>query len=99
MTQRADEHEGDHKGGGDQITVTVTVKLVEGGQDQFKVSEESLVRALRERALAKFDIQPGGATYVLFLNNVRLDDGATLEAAGVKDGSVLLLATEPQVGV
>lgn len=80
-------------------TIQVTVQLIEGGQKQFTVSPEEVVGALKNRALSELGIHPApGAVYALFLNNRRLDDSVTLEAAGVADGAVLILATEPQVG-
>jgi len=82
----------------DQV-VSVTVRLIEGGSISIKVSLEELVRALKQRALAGLHVEPApGTGYSLFLNNVMLQDGATLEASGVTNGATLLLATEPQVG-
>jgi hypothetical protein len=49
--------------------------------------------------MADFRIQPAaGVIYALFLGSGRLDDSLTLSAAGVVEDSVLILATEPQVG-
>ncbi len=87
-------HESDHGN-----TIQVTVQLIEGGQKQFTVSSDEVVGALKNRALAELGIHPApGAVYALFFNNQRLDDSITLEAAGVTNGAVLILATEPQVG-
>ena len=80
-------------------TIQVTVQLVEGDSKTFKVSLEELVGALRQRAMAELGVQPApGATYALFLVNKSLDNSVTLDAAGIADGTVLILATEPQVG-
>jgi hypothetical protein len=82
-----------------QRTIEVTVRLIEGGQRQFTVSPSEVVGALKNRALGELGVHPApGVVYSLFLNGLRLDDTVTLEAAGVTNGSVLILATEPQVG-
>jgi hypothetical protein len=79
--------------------IKVTVRLIEGGSEAFNVNPEEPVRGLKQRALAQLHVDPApGSVYFLFLNNQRLEDGATLEAAGVTDGATLVLATEPQVG-
>jgi hypothetical protein len=79
--------------------IEVTVRLVEGGSREFEVNPNQPVGALKQRAMAEFGIHPApGVVYALFLNSGRLDDTMTLSAAGVVEGSVLILATEPQVG-
>ncbi len=83
----------------DKELVEVTVRLVEGGSREFDVNVNQPVGALKQRAMAEFKIHPApGVVYVLFLNSARLDDSMTLSAAGVVEDSVLILATEPQVG-
>ena len=79
--------------------IEVTVRLVEGESLEFDVNPHEPVGALKQHAMAAFKIHPApGVVYALFLSNSRLDDSMTLSAAGVVEDSVLILATEPQVG-
>jgi hypothetical protein len=79
--------------------ITVRVQLVEGGGDTFTANTHETVQALKHQAMAKLGVQPApGQQYFLFLEGRRLSDGSSLQEASVVEGSVLVLATEPQVG-
>lgn len=77
----------------------IEIRTPEGERAKFNASPDETVGALKERAIAKLAIRPApGVQYFLFLGGKRLDDAATLSAAGVRDDAVLVLASEPQVG-
>jgi hypothetical protein len=83
----------------DEKKIKVEVRTPEGEHTQLKANPTDTVGSLKAQAITKLDIRPApGVQYFLFLGGKRLDDAATLSAAGVRDDAVLVLASEPQVG-
>jgi hypothetical protein len=84
--------------------IEVTIKTIDGDQDNFHFNVKFLVQKAKEMALHKFHIKPGpGVVYKLASKNADgtfrpLDDNKTLQDEGVKDGDTLFLGTEQQVG-
>ena len=81
----------------------ITIKTVDGDEDQFEFKQTVLVGEAKNEAMKRFGIvPPAGAKYRLAEKkdgNYRpLDDSKTLEAEGVKNKDVLWLGTEQQVG-
>jgi hypothetical protein len=79
--------------------IEVTINTIDGESWTSKQNEHETVRALIEKALAHFQIHPApGTTYQLLLGGKALPPDQSLLGAGVKDGTVLLLGKEAQVG-
>lgn len=77
----------------------VTINTIDGETWTSKQNEHEKVRALIEKALAHFQIHPApGTTYQLLLGGKPLPPDQSLLEAGVKNGTVLLLGKEAQVG-
>ncbi len=77
----------------------VTINTIDGESWTSKQNEHEKVRALIEKALAHFQIHPApGTTYQLLLGGKPLLPDQSLLEAGVKNGTVLLLGKEAQVG-
>ena len=86
----------EHHGG----KIKIEVRTTDGEHAEFHERSSETVGALKAKAITTLGIRPApGVQYFLFLGGKRLADEATLQAAGVKDGTVLMLASEPQVGV
>lgn len=93
MNERATEEREGRK------TFQVEVRTPDGTKGKFEVRATETVAALKNQAIDRFGIKPApGVQFFLFLGGKKLPDNATLGEAGVKDDSVLTLASEPQVG-
>lgn len=90
---RGTEHEKEKK-------IAVEVRTPDGEGAKFHASLTDTVGALKDKAVLKLGITPAPGTQLfLFLGGKRLSDHVTLGEAGVKDDTVLMLTSEPQVGV
>ncbi len=79
--------------------VTVTIRTVDGETWTHEFNLNETVKSVIQQALAHFKLQPApGVIYHLLFEGRLLVDSKTLEQEGVKNGSVLLLGTEAQVG-
>jgi ubiquitin domain-containing protein len=79
--------------------VEVEVRTPDGGRVELKAKLTDTVGELKDRAITALGVQPApGVVFFLFLGGARLADLMTLSAAGVRDETVLVLASEPQVG-
>jgi hypothetical protein len=79
--------------------IEVTINTIDGESWTTRQNENEKIRALVEKALAHFQIHPApGTTYQLLLEGKPLPPDQSLREAGVRNGAVLLLAKEAQVG-
>ena len=77
----------------------VEVRTPDGLRTELEATGEETVGHLKERAITSLAIQPApGIAFFLFLGGKRLADSATLASVGIKDDTVLMLTSEPQVG-
>jgi hypothetical protein len=79
--------------------ITVEIRTPEGESTSISVSPHEVVEALRNQAITALGLRPAaGVQYFLFRDGARLAGTASLTEAGIVEGSVLVLAAEPQVG-
>ena len=80
--------------------LSITIRTVDGETWTNEFNKNETVKSVVQRALAHFKLQPPpGVTYHLLFEGRLLIDTQTLEQEGVANGAVLLLGTEPQVGM
>jgi hypothetical protein len=91
MTTAASEKAGDKPAGG-QKDPRITITVVYNGQGlAFEENPNEPVRALFQKALAKFHLNPDGANLFLRLGNTELPLDTKLEGVPVPDGATLYL--------
>jgi len=80
--------------------IVVTVKVIDGDQDDFHFNLDHLIGKSKEQVLHRFQIKPPpGVIYHFAYEPGRiLDENKTWRQEGVKDHSTLLFGTEQQVG-